>query len=143
MHPTQGTLATFLNEFARNSAACDVPRLVSQFADTFLAAGPDGARAVTGAQFAAALPKRKEMFDRWGCTSTALDSFDETPLDARYTLARTTWRLNFSSEGKAPQEILLHSTFLIDSGGESPKIVLYLSNSDVVAVLRERGIVNG
>ncbi len=141
MQPPQGALGPFLAAYDRNSAICDIPALLSQFADTFLTAGPDGARALTGPQFASILPRRRDLFTQMGLISSSLDSFEETLLDSRFILARTTWRMRFAPQECDPQDVLLYSTLIVDTGGESPKIVLYLANSDWMAVLRERGIV--
>jgi hypothetical protein len=132
-------VALFLRGYERVSESNDIPAMVAQFGETFLAAGPLGACCVRSSDFALALPKRKQLFQSLGHSSTALISVDETPLDARYVLARTQWRFTFGKNGKR-LEVVVDSTFLIDTGGDEFKIVVYLTNRDAVQILHERGI---
>jgi hypothetical protein len=132
-------VALFLRGFERVSESNDIPAVVALFGETFLAAGPLGPCCVRSSDFALALPKRKQIFQSLGHSSTALISVDETPLDARYVLARTQWKFTFRKNGNR-QEVVVNSTFIIDTGGEEFKIVVYLTNRDAVQVLEERAI---
>lgn len=91
--------------------------------------------------FAAALPKRKLLFDRLGSKPAVMVSLHETQLDARYVLAKTKWRFDFvySNSGE-PEQVFADSTFLIDTGGDEFKIVMYMAHQDIMQVLRDRGI---
>ena len=108
------------------------------FADTFLAAGPDGATAVPAAAFAPALQKRKKLFSRLGSQGAELVFLEETPLDGRYALARTRWRMTFRREGRPDEVLLVDSTFLVDLVAE--RILVYLAHQDIFAILRQRGL---
>jgi hypothetical protein len=133
----------FIRSYERISSAGDIAAMAAQFAEVFLAAGPQGSQPVKASDFALALPKRKQLFDRLGCRPAELVGFEEWPLDARYTLAKTRWRLTFVRGQEEAQEVLADSVFIVDTGGEGPRIVLYLANQDILAVLRERGILEG
>jgi hypothetical protein len=117
----------------------DISALVSLFEDVFLAAGPQGAQCVRAEDFALALPKRKQLFDKLGCQSTALVSLQETALDDRYALAKTKWRMTFH-QPSGNQEVLVDSTFLLNMGRPDPKILLYLATQDIMQILKDRGI---
>ena len=134
-------VARFFQSFAQKSNADNIPAQVSQFADPFISADPHGSRCVRLEDFAAALPKRKLLLDRLGCKPAVLVSLRETQLDARYVLARTTWSFDFAraNPGEAEQ-VLADSTFLIDTGDEEFKIVMYMAHQDIMQVLRDRGI---
>ncbi len=94
--------------------------------------------------FAAALPKRKLLFDRLGCQPAILVRLQETRLDARYVLAKTTWRFDFARvDSEETEQVLTDSTFLIDTGEEEFKIVMYMAHQDIMQVLRDRGILTG
>jgi hypothetical protein len=95
---------------------------------------------VRASDFAAVLPKRKQLFERLGCQPATLVSLQETPLDTRYVLAKTSWRLEFDRGEAETKEILVDSTFLIDTGEKEFKIVLYLTHQDIMQVLRDRKI---
>ena len=135
---TPETVEQFFQTYARHSDSGDIPALVACFAHTFLTAGPQGAQLTCASDFALALPKRKQLFDAIGCQSSTLVSVRQVPLDERYLLARTRWRLTFSRP--RPLDIDVDSDFLIDTGGDQFKILLYLANQDIMAVLRDHGI---
>jgi hypothetical protein len=132
------TLAPFFATFQRNTAHGTEAETLAQFAGTFLAAGPDGAQPVPAAAFGPAVTRRKQLFERLGCRSTELVSLDETPLDSRYTLARTRWQMTFARPGLPDQQLTADSTFLIDS--QTQQILVYLAHQDIFALLRQRGL---
>ncbi len=137
---TISPIARFFDSFARQSSGDDIQAQVAQFADTFLAAGPQAAKCVRAADFALALPKRKQLFDSLGCQSTTLVSLEETPLDARYVLARTKWQMTFGRPNAGPEQVLVDSTFIVDTAAAEFRIVLYLASQDIMQVLKDRGI---
>jgi hypothetical protein len=131
----------FFQLYAQKTSKDDIPSLVSLFADPFLSADPHGTHCVGIDAFAAALPKRKLLFDRLGCKPAVLMSLQETQLDERYVLAKTTWRFEFVRANQGENEVVLaDSTFLIDTGKEEFKIVMYMAHQDIMQVLRDRGI---
>jgi hypothetical protein len=75
------------------------------------------------------------------CLPAVLENLHETQLDARYFLAKTTWRLDFAPTNSSEVEhILVDSTFLVDTGRPEFKIVMYMAHQDIMQVLRDRGI---
>jgi hypothetical protein len=143
MDHTDSALARFMHSYERNSIAGDFSALVSQFAEVFLVAGPNGIQCIRSEDFASALPKRKQLFDRVGCQSTELIELKESWLGARYALASTRWRFIFRSTEGQPTPVEVDSTFLIDAGMERFRIVLYLPHQDLMEVLRRQGITGG
>ncbi len=130
----------FFEEYAFHTDKGNVPELIAFFADVFLAAGLQGEKPVRASDFALALPKRYKLFESMGCRSTELTSLQQTWLDARYVLARTGWRLTFERPSAEPEHVLVESTFLIDAGSETFRILLYLAHSDIMEILKQRGI---
>jgi hypothetical protein len=128
-----------LRTFEHTEKQNGVEALVSRFADMFLVAGPDGARAVRASDFALALPKRQKMFDEMGCRSTKLDSVVVTKLDERYVMAQTKWRMGFARGDGQVKDVAVGSTYIIDTRDE-PKILFYLTHQEITTVLREAGI---
>src|SRR5271169_3380850 len=96
MQPLTEGIERFFRTFESNASSHDVSAQVSQFADVFMAASPQGAQAVRVSDFAVALPKKKQLFDKLGCQSTALVSLTEKRLDARYVLAGAQWKMTFA-----------------------------------------------
>jgi len=130
----------FFRTFETNTMNDDTNAAVSQFADVFMAASPNGAQAVRATDFALALPKKKQLFDKLGCRSTQLVWLREQRLDARYSLATTQWQMNFEPQDRQPEQVVVESVYIVDTSGDMPKIVFYLANQDLMQVLRERGI---
>jgi len=134
------SVETFLRDYERNVIAGNMPALLAQFADPFLAATPQGTKTVSAADFAQGLPARKQLFDRVGRNSSTLADIHTIPLGARYTLALTKWRFSFAQTQDNPQDILVDTAFIVDTGAGEFKIILYLAGDDVKALIKERGI---
>lgn len=139
MIQSETAVGRFFALYSRHNDEGDIPAIVSHFADPFLSAGPQGTQCVRVADFAAALPKRKELFDRLQCQPTELVGLEETALDERYVLAKTQWRMTFARDSGL-LELLVNSTFLVDTGGEEFKIAMYMAHQDIMQMMRERGI---
>ena len=140
MHQSSDAIETFFREFEQRSNSGDIPALLPKFADTFMAAGPLGAQCIRAADLAVALPKRKQFFDSLGCRSTSLVSLDHNRLDERYVVAKTRWRMTFVQGDGEVKEVLADSAYIVDTSGESFKIVFYLAHQDHMTMLREHGI---
>ncbi|HLK51773.1 MAG TPA: nuclear transport factor 2 family protein [Bryobacteraceae bacterium] len=131
-------IRSFFEAFQRNNSADDIDAVVSQYADPFLHADPSGTRAVRTSDLKAALPKRKALLRSIGSKSTTLLSFEEQELDPLHVLVRAQWRWDFGENG----DVTLPSTFILRRNGDTLKIVLYLNHHDIMAVLRERGLLS-
>ncbi len=126
-------IARFFRSFIQKSSEENIPAQVSQFAGPFICADPHGIRCVRLEDFATALPKRKLLFDQLGCKPAVLVKLNETQLDGRYVLAKTTWRMDFPpAESRDAEQLLVDSTFLVDTGGEKFKIVVYMAHQDIM-----------
>jgi hypothetical protein len=145
MEYVDDALSRFVRSFEHNSASGNTSEVVKQFAEQFLVISPHGAQCVRSAEFAAALPKRKELFDTLGRQSSELIGLEELRLDNRYTLAKTRWRFIFQPLGALvdKQEVVeVESTFMIDTGVEPFQIILYLAHQNIIEILKERGSMN-
>ena len=140
METQTNTVEVFLREYARHADASNVPALAACFAETFVAGGRQGAKAVRASDFGLALPKRYQMFQQMGCRRTELIGIKEQRLDARYVSARTRWRLTFERAGGEALPIEVESTYLVDAGGEPLRILVYLAHDDIMEVLKKHGI---
>ena len=136
-------ITRFFRDFERHASGTDAANQAAQFGDSFLAAGSQGAQCVRAGDFALALPKRKALFDKLGCQATELVSLEEISLDARYTLVRTGWRMEFEQPNGNSQNILVSSVFIVDVGAPEFKIIFYLANQDIFSILKDRGIHGG
>ena len=135
--PTEG-LRAFFERFQSLSAASDVEGLAAMYAGTLMVAGANGVHVVSSADMRRAIPERKRLLESFGHQDTALVGFEEMPLGNRYALVRTQFQWRFTPANGQPDSVTLPSTFVVDRGGDSPHIVLYLNEHDVVTALRER-----
>ena len=138
MNSSPSAMETFFRNHERNSNSGAIGPLISQFADVFMVGGAQGAQVVEADAFALVVPKRKKQFDDMGWQSTELVSLRETPLNGRYTMVETRWRMTFASEDQSPEEVQVDSTFIVYNGGEEPKIIMYLPHGDALATLANR-----
>lgn len=139
MPDTRTAVQDFFHLYNQHANQNEIDALVAQFAATFLVAGPQGASCVRSQDFALVLPKRKQLFDSLGCHSTELVRIEVDPLNERYCIARTGWKMLFANDGPS-KEIHVESTFMVDTRTDPFQIVLYLPHQDIMAVLAERGI---
>ena len=137
--PTEG-LRSFFDRFQSLSAASDVEGLAAMYAANVMIAGANGAQVVSSENLQRAIPKRKQLLESVGYQNTALVGFEETALGDRYSLVRAQFQWHFKPANSEPATVTLPSIFVVDRGGDSPHIVLYLNEHDVVSVLRERGV---
>jgi hypothetical protein len=129
-------IEVFFRRFETNNSKSDFSEAVSQFADTFMAAGPQGAQCVRAGDFALALPKRKQLFESYGCQPMQLVSVDTHALGDRYAMAHTRWKMNFANSDS--EAMIVESTFVVDTAEQPFRIVLYLAHQDILAMLKER-----
>src|SRR5579871_1587227 len=115
MHLPSETLERFFRTFESNTMSSDTDAAVAQFADVFMAASPSGAQAVRASDFALALPKKKQLFDKLGCRSTQLAWLGEQRLDARYSLASAHWKMTFEPPNTEPRQVVVESVYIVDT----------------------------
>ncbi len=139
MHPPSEVIERFFRTFESHSNS-NVGATVSLFADVFMAASPQGAQTVRASDFAIAIPKKKQLFDSLGCRTTELVELSETRLDARYTMARTQWKMTFARPESDAEDVVAESVYILDMGGDEPKVVFYLASQDLMQVLKDRGL---
>lgn len=106
------------------------------YADAFVFAGPDGARALSRDAFAKALPGRDAFFRSVGLIGSRITGVDETILDERYGLVRTTWVMAFRREDDQVEEIPLDASYLVDTGSGTPRFIVQLDHQDFVERVR-------
>ena len=133
-------LRAFFERFQSLSAASDVEGVAAMYAGSVMIAGANGTQVVSSADLQRAIPKRRQLLESVGYRDTALVGFEETALTERYAVVRAQFRWLFRTPNGEPATVTLHSTYIVDRGGDSPRIVLYMNEQDVVSVLRERGM---
>lgn len=133
-------LRAFFERFQSLSAASDLERIAAMYAGSVMIAGPNGAQVVSSTDLKRAIPKRRQLLESVGYQDTALVGFEESALTDRYALVRAQFRWHFQAANSERATLTLPSTFIVDRGGDSPRILVYMNEQDVVSVLRERGV---
>jgi hypothetical protein len=103
-------------------------------------AGANGTNVLPSTAMAAAIRSRKQRFDALGLPSAILVRAEAITLGDGYTLARTEWRFDLSRLHSDP--VTVSSAFVLEHHGDATRIILYVNSHDIMAVLRERGIVS-
>jgi hypothetical protein len=135
-------LEHFFKSWELNMSTGNIPALIADFADVFMYARSQGTQSVRASDFALALPKRKQLFDKVRCQPTVLVSLIETKLDSCFTMAQTQWCMTFAKDESDPQQILVDSTYIVRTVNGVFKIVFYLVHQDIIEILNERGILH-
>ncbi len=143
MEKAISSIEDFFRQFELNNSKSDFSAAVSQFADTFMAAGPQGAQCVKASDFVVALPKRKQLFESCGCHSMRLIRVDPHSLGDRYCMAHTRWKMNFAEGDLSSEAEFVDSTYVLEKTDQGFRIVLYLAHQDVFAILKQRGGTKG
>lgn len=133
-------LRAFFERFQSLSAASDVERIAAMYAGSVMIAGPRGSQVVSAADLQRAIPMRRQLLESAGYQDTTLVEFEETALTGRYALVRAQFQWRFQAAKSEPITVTLPSTFVVDRGGDAPRIVVYMNEQDVVSVLRDRGV---
>jgi len=131
-------VARFLRSLTLQDSTTENIAPASHFADLFMAVNPQGVQCVRAADFALALPKRKQFFKSHGHRSTTLLSVHETAIDASHLLAKTRWRFAFDRTAGDPLEIDVDSTFILETSAEAMKILFYLNSQDPFELLKQQ-----
>jgi len=126
-----------LRSFFETLTTTSPDRLAAMYAPTILVAGPHAALTIPRDALLGKVSERKRLLDSVGPHTTTLRACEETALSERYILARTIWQWDFEASAES---VIVPSTFIVDNSGDSPQIILYLLRTDVVSVLRERGL---
>ena len=102
MNTTTPVVQEFFDQYARSRSAMDLDRISSQYPDSFMMAGPNGARAVEKSMILAAFTGGLAFLEASGHKSTKVLSLDETRLDQHYVLVRAqfVWRLKKSRRSR-------------------------------------------
>ena len=131
----------FFNQYARSrSSALDIDAIASQYPDSFMFAGPNGARVAEKAAVLAAFPRGQEFLKAVGHTSTKVVSLDETPLDPPYVLARVKFLWRFEKTPAQPMDVEVDSTFIVYVNQRAPTIVFQHEREEFQDALRARGV---
>jgi hypothetical protein len=130
----------FFDRYARSRTIGDIDSLASQYPDSFMFAGPNGARVADKAAIVAAFPKGRAFLQSHGHISTTTLRVDETRLDERYLMARVQFVWRFEKPPAQPIDVDVDSTFILHVNQGALLIVFQQEREDFQEALRSRGV---
>ena len=133
-------MQAFFERYEESRNTFDQALIESQYADTFMFAGPAGARATDKPAVLAALARGRELFKTRGHKMTRLVAVSETSIDERYTLVRAQFVWRFEKEAAHPIDVDVDSTFILYVKDAVPRIVFQHEHEDFQQALRARGV---
>ena len=140
MNTTTPVVQTCFDQYARGRSALDLELIASQYPDTFMMAGPNGARAVEKSMVLAAFTRGEAFLKQAGHTSTKVLSLDEARLGQHYVVVRAQFVWRFEKASTEPIDVKVDSTFVLHSSSAEPKIVFQLEHEDFQQALRTSGV---
>jgi ketosteroid isomerase-like protein len=132
----------FFARYERANAESDIRAITALYADVFLFAGPAGVRSVSKSDLAKAIPMRKQHFASLGLVETRLARVEETPLDAKYVMVKTSWIMVVRTAGER-KELHTAATYILERIGETMAIVMQIDHQDLAAKVKELGNSDG
>lgn len=133
-------LAAFFADYEQVTQTPGSDRVSRLYAESFLFAGPDGARTLSRDELRKVAPKREGYFKTLGLTASRIVDLQEQALDERYSLVRAEWRMTFTSPDTDPRDVTLAATYLLSDTPDGPRIVLQIDHQDFVERVRELGL---
>jgi hypothetical protein len=137
---TTPAVQAFFDQYARGRSALDPDLIASQYPDSFMIAGPKGARAVDKSVILAAFASGQAFLKASGHTSTRVLSVDETRLDEHYVLVRAQFTWRFEKAAAQPIDVTVASTFVLHSSAGALRIVFQHEHEDFQQALRASGV---
>ncbi|MCG3208873.1 MAG: hypothetical protein FOGNACKC_02486 [Anaerolineae bacterium] len=140
MNQASDIVRKFFEDYERGSNAADPTLVTAQYSDSFMFAGPQGAQAVSKADFLKALPKREGFFKAVGLTASKIQTLQETRLDEHYILVKVTWQIRFEKEPERPLVEEIAATYLLYQQDNLLRIVLQLDHQDLMQRVQALGL---
>jgi ketosteroid isomerase-like protein len=130
----------FFDQYARSRTAWDIDRIASQYYDSCMFAGPDGAQVAGKQAVLAGFLKAQQLLKTVGHTSTRLASLDETRVDEQYAMVRAQFVWRFENAAAQPIDVEVDSTFILYIKDGVLRIVFQHEHEDFWQALRTRGV---
>jgi hypothetical protein len=130
----------FFDQYVRGRSALDIDLIASQYPDSFMMAGPTGARVAEKASILAAFAKGQELLKALGHKATTVRSLDETRLDDRYVLVRAQFVWRFEKQLTQLTDVTVDSTFILYVNEVALTIVFQHEHEDFPEALRAHGV---
>lgn len=137
MSDNNAEVKSFFAEYEAANASFDLERIAACYGDVFMFGGPQGVQCVKKEDFLKVLPRRKEFFRSQGLVSSTIDSLEASPLDAKYTLVKVTWRMCFDRGGGEPIYSQNTASYILTRTDDGHQIVMQIDHQDLAKRVKE------
>lgn len=127
----------FLETYARANSSSDLSVIASLYADAFMFAGPNGARAVRKEDLLKVIPKMKAYFASMGLSETQLHSVEAVAVDSKYLLAKAGWRMTLRDQNGDCKQVDASATYVLErKDADTLCIVLQIDHQDLATLIK-------
>jgi hypothetical protein len=140
MNTVTPLIKEFFDRYARSRSVQDIDLIASQYPDSFMVAGPNGAKVAQKSAVVAAFPQGQAALKSLGHESTEVLSLNETRIDEHYLLVHALFVWRFRRESMPPTEAKVDSTFILYIDEGAPRIVFQHEHEDFQQALRAGGV---
>ena len=140
MNTSSPLIKDFFDQYARSRTTYDIDLIAAQYPDTFMTAGPNGARVAQQSAVVAGFPKGQAFLTSLGHEATEVVSLEETRIDDRYRLVRALFVWRFRRPSMPAKEATVESTFILHTDEDTTRIVFQHEHEDFQQVLRASGV---
>ena len=127
----------FLETYAKANSSSDVSVIGSLYADVFMFAGPNGARAVRKEDLLKVVPKMKAYFASIGLSETHLHSIETVAVDSKYLLAKAGWKMTVIDQNGDCRQLDAFATYVLErKHADTLSIVMQIDHQDLATLIR-------
>lgn len=129
----------FFDQYERANETSDLTAIGRLYADTFMFGGVDGAKSVKKEDFLKVIPRMKAHFASMGLIKTQLHSVEVSPLDAKYLLAKTAWKMAVVGPERHGDQVDTFATYILEQRADGTlSIVFQIDHQDLATVINNR-----
>jgi hypothetical protein len=137
-----GKIQEFFARYEEGANTFDPELMSSLYMAEFMAGDPNGVSCGRNDEsLKASFVKRKAFFEQIGFKRAKVLSVDATPLDDKYTMAKTHWQMTFEKEPGDALDFKFFITYFIFDSGSGPKAAFWISHEDEQKVMRDAGLI--
>ena len=126
----------FLGRYERANACSDWAAIGKLYADTFMFGGANGVQAVRKDDFLKVVPRMKAHLVSLGLCETQLQMVEASSIDAKYLLAKATWKMTVRRLTGVRKQVDAFATYLLERQEvDRLSIVLQIDHQDLVTVI--------
>lgn len=132
----------FFARYEEGAHSFDPDLVCSQYTAEFMAGGPSGVMCGRNDEgLRKAIIERHTFFQTIGFQRAKILRVEETPLDDRYTMAKTHWHMTFEKQPGHSLHFKFFVTYFLFDPGSGPKVVFWISHDDEQKIMQEAGLI--